>query len=1068
MDLLGSSTGSKYRGNAAIHTSPPLLTAKKKKKKSTRTYEKADARTRARWVSQSGKGANSWAFVTPSKDTQYGTRKCPVESCPWETGSQGNQWQAFYHHVARRHGEEVSEAWWAGERRFRCSGCYRHYSIRKQEYHKKHCKFHSQSSQCPNIHLADAKDSTVSSSNITTNHELIQSPTHLEQEHAQPNERTARDTPTVEDLPTLSSICALPINTCKNIPNTCKAEWAKALTECMATAVYDNTIEAWTLLAMLPKCVIPAPRRGGDKGKASYSSFVRKCLTRWKNKEYQSLWNEASASIKRRHKSTPQIQSIEEEDRKAALRAVRLVRDGELSRAMTALTSEPLAPNDDTTFHKLQAKHPSRLLDPSPIATLPSDIKPLTATPEDITTALSSFHRGSSGGALGLRPEHLQVAVQYHHDARSDPLGTLTKLTSHMLAGKMPHEVQHCFAGGRLCALHKGEGDVRPIAAGETLRRLASKVGCLSAKMKSRTLFKDQQYGVATPAGAERVIHICRRLVAHNIDDEDFVICKVDLRNAFNHVSRDSFIALTRLHFPELSPFVEWCYSADSHLTFGPRFVLSSEGVQQGDPLGPLLFSLVMREMATEIMAGAPDLRLNLWYLDDGVLTGKASEVRHAIDIIEVGGPKWGLNLNPSKCEIITHPTSSQQVSHFPDIPGLNINTEGNLSILGSPIGSNAYRHQFFIDGAISQAEESLEAIEKLEDPQVALSLIRQCTGFCQMVYSLRTTPTGELMDLCRRLDNAVQRALENFFCPLSDMARWQTQRDKRFGGLGLRSAEMHATSAYVASVAFASNKDRWDATEAEGFSSAAEDINRRVGGYLVDTSTGKIPKESVVKSCPFSPSVDMDLSQELAVPRQRDLSHAISARDFDNSYASADPRTRARWISQSGEGASNWAFTIPSALCGHAYTATEFRTLIRWWLGENIYPQGRNCPAPNCRLPLGPEGDHALACKCGHGIITRHNTLAEQFSAECTKAGLSPQREVSLGNRGPGGALTRPADVFLRNGGVGQALVLDFAVTHVQQQKYTDLVRDANMVAAGSFAERYAVEHKRRQREEA
>ena len=152
----------------------------------------------------------------------------------------------------------------------------------------------------------------------------------------------------------------------------------------MATAVYDNTIEAWTLLAMLPKCVIPAPRRGGDKGKASHASIVRKCLTRWKNKEYQSLWNEASASMKRKHKSTPQIQSIEEEDRKAALRAVRLVRDGELSRAMTALTSEPLAPNDDTTFHKLQAKHPSRLLDPSPIATLPSDIKPLTATAEDM------------------------------------------------------------------------------------------------------------------------------------------------------------------------------------------------------------------------------------------------------------------------------------------------------------------------------------------------------------------------------------------------------------------------------------------------------------------------------------------------------------------------------------------------------------------------------------------------------------------------------------------------------------------------------------------------------------
>ena len=47
MDLLGSSTGSKYRGNAAIHTSPPLLTAKKKKKKKKNsTKETNEKRTR--------------------------------------------------------------------------------------------------------------------------------------------------------------------------------------------------------------------------------------------------------------------------------------------------------------------------------------------------------------------------------------------------------------------------------------------------------------------------------------------------------------------------------------------------------------------------------------------------------------------------------------------------------------------------------------------------------------------------------------------------------------------------------------------------------------------------------------------------------------------------------------------------------------------------------------------------------------------------------------------------------------------------------------------------------------
>ena len=132
---------------------------------------------------------------------------------------------------------------------------------------------------------------------------------------------------------------------------------------------------------------------------------------------------------------------------------------------------------------------------------------PLKATEEDVTAALSSFHRGSSGGAFGLRPEHVQIAMECHNDERTNPLGTLTKFTNHLLSGRAPEEVQPYFAGGRLCALHKGEHDVRPIAAGETLRRLASKVACLSVKEKARKLFSGHQFGVAIPAGIDRVIH---------------------------------------------------------------------------------------------------------------------------------------------------------------------------------------------------------------------------------------------------------------------------------------------------------------------------------------------------------------------------------------------------------------------------------------------------------------------------------------------------------------------------------------------------------------------------------
>ena len=72
------------------------------------------------------------------------------------------------------------------------------------------------------------------------------------------------------------------------------------------------------------------------------------------------------------------------------------------------------------------------------------------------------------------------------------------------------------------------------------------------------------------------------------------------------------------------------------------------------------------------------------------------------------------------------------------------------------------------------------------------------------------------------------------------------------------------------------------------------------------------------------------------------------------------------------------------------------------------------------------------------------------------------------LATEAQGGALTRPGDVYLRSLFLGNPIVLDFAVTHAQQLKYTDKVRNASWVTAGSFAEHYSSMEKGRQRREA
>ena len=73
--------------------------------------------------------------------------------------------------------------------------------------------------------------------------------------------------------------------------------------------------------------------------------------------------------------------------------------------------------------------------------------------------------------------------------------------------------------------------------------------------------------------------------------------------------------------------------------------------MQQGDPSGPLLFSLVLSELMDEI-GQTNDVPFQVWYLDDGSFVGQRSAVASLLELVKSKSPDYGLEINMSKCEV--------------------------------------------------------------------------------------------------------------------------------------------------------------------------------------------------------------------------------------------------------------------------------------------------------------------------------------------------------------------------------------------------------------------------------
>jgi hypothetical protein len=848
--------------------------------------------------------------------------------------------------------------------------------------------------------------------------------------------------------PSLHEIYAAQVAVRSSVPTALRFLWCKALhltvSEVVLFSVPKPTesteegrrcLRVWAELSMIAKVCLCSPPRAGERRKRQSLNYTRRRIETWLEgpDARLGLW----ASLPKQ--SGGKRQDLDT-DAQRAKRAERLAAEGRLGDAFKALCDPAPLPPDAERLKQMRAKHPRPQRGSG--VDLAAPVPPTWEMDAgEIVEQLRKFPRGTAAGPSGLAVQHLLDAL---HQAHGESLpGSLAALVNILARGDAPRAVAKHLAGAKLVALPKQPSGLRPVAVGETLRRLVAR--CLCAKVRSRAAEKlaPYQFGFGVAGGGEALVHCVRQWVeraSSTQDDTARVALCLDFENAFNLIERDTFLSVCRREFPELVGFAEFCYAEETELLFAGCPVSSCTGVQQGDPLGPLLFCLCLREMLSRafaeqrIPAPGPDF-LPHFFLDDGVLCGRAECVRAALQAILDLGPHLGFKLNLGKCKLLKVSEASLACDLFP----AEIEQVREIALLKSPLGGDVFCDEYAIM-KVESLQQGLDRLAAMEHAQTAFRILAVCAGSGRMSWLARTTPPRSTASALQLFDERVRCAFERIAGTVFSEIEWaQVVLGTARGGLGLRQIAVHAPAAYVGSraathslCARADPLHVWDGScPGSHLCDAIEAVTTRLpSGCTLLRETGPAP-----------PDV-----------RQFDLSQAIDTAIHQELLSYLDTQGQARLRSCSVQHAAAWVTAPPAHDLGLRLTTPQFQSAVRLWVGSPIMESGRcACGAISDQL-----GNHALHCRFGGGTIRRHNRIRDILFHACGVAGLLPELEK------PGilpGGEERPADVFVNRwpGGGPALLALDVAVVSPTQTTYVRGAANAALTAATAYSDKKA-----------
>jgi hypothetical protein len=741
------------------------------------------------------------------------------------------------------------------------------------------------------------------------------------------------------------------------IPRGSRKLLANKLASIIDRIASSNSLNAWIQLLSFALLTLILPISKASRSE-SLSSIISKNLSNFDS----GLPNDPTP------KPAPKLKNHNVDDALCNA-ALRKFNKGNLKATCRILLNEDsVADPNDASYLRLLDKHPQYLdHDLTGLSDPPAcdNFQPIKVS--EVQQAIRSFPADSAGGLDGLKATHLlDLTINSDEPAAKGLLESICKLCNLMLQGRVPTEICPILYGGKLISIKKKCGGIRPIAMGNIFRRIVAKIICKRISGEAGNILRPHQLGCATKAGGEAIIHAIRSEINfHAENSSDQILLKIDCINAFNLIKRSEFIKAFSSKFPSYYNFIWQCYKDDSILQYGHSYQISSRnGVQQGDPLGPLLFSLLTIPICDQLSSSCKS-----FYLDDGVLCGSLENILSDIEMIKSIGHSLGMSLNPEKCEAyIINPSSNSDIMSAlsSSLPGIQFTSASNLCLLGAPL---------LDDGICPCLDSKLQLISKLTDrlsilpAHVAFYILQHCFGIPRLTYLLRSCPTWKFLDKLQEIDLLLRLSLSKICnVQINDQQFLQASLPVRFGGLGIRSAKALALPAYLASMQACSTLS-----------------------YNITGRQNQDQLEILITAWESNSSTTRpDISQQYKQSNW-DIPLVTNAYNYLLDLVKNDEISSARILSCSSKSASAWLCAYPNSIIGNLLDNNTFRISIAIRLGCAIF-EPHNCY--NCGQQVDKLGLHGLACKSSAGRFYRHNSGNDVFNRALNSAGIPSRKE--------------------------------------------------------------------------